>query len=125
MSSLHEVRWRLRTEQLEALADWLSGEERPVPEEVEEQAVRLLAAAALLLGQHEVNKRGQCKFCGWTRWKWRFWHRRPRCTVFQALDRAMREELDVVWWELFAATGREVSLEEVREWVDLRATDTA
>ncbi len=37
----------------------------------------------------------------------------------------MREELDVVWWELFAATGREVSLEEVREWVDLRATDTA
>lgn len=117
MSSLHEVRWRLLTEQLEALADWLSGEDPPVPETVEEQAVRLLAAVALLLRQHEVNKRGQCKFCGWTRWKWRFWHQRPRCTVFQKIDRSMSEGLDVVWWELFAATRHKVSLAEVREWV--------
>ncbi|MGH4015793.1 MAG: hypothetical protein ACRDSL_18100, partial [Pseudonocardiaceae bacterium] len=99
MSSLHEVRWRLLTEQLEALTDWLSSAEQPEPEAVEEQAVRLLGAAVLLLRQHAVNKRGQCTFCGWTRWKWRFWRPRPRCTVYRSVDFVMSQGVEVVWWE--------------------------
>lgn len=121
MSSLHEVRWRLLTEQLDALTDWLSEEVEPEPHAVEEQAVRLLATAVQLLRQHAVNKRGQCKFCGWTRWKWRFWRRRRPCTVYRTVDRALGQGLDVVWWELFAASGREVRLGEARQWVADRA----
>ncbi|MCA1673324.1 MAG: hypothetical protein LC799_14370 [Actinobacteria bacterium] len=97
MNSPHEVRWRLLTEKLDALTDWLSGEKEPESHAVEEQAVRLLAAAVQLVTQHAVNKRGQCRFCGWTRWKWRFWRRRRRCTVYQIVDRALRQGLDVVW----------------------------
>ncbi|MCA1606054.1 MAG: hypothetical protein LC775_11430, partial [Acidobacteria bacterium] len=88
--------------------DWLGGDEPSESVVVEEQTLRLLAAAVVLLGQHVVNKRGQCKFCGWTRWKWRFWRRRRKCTVFQAVDRAMTQGLDVVWWEVLNSVGREV-----------------
>lgn len=107
-------------EQLEQWVRGLSGEEPVEPVVVEEQLARLLMSTVRLLKHHEVNGRGQCRFCGWTRWKRRIWHRRPRCTVFQAVDRATSEGLDVVWWELFAACGREVGLGEVREWVEGR-----
>jgi hypothetical protein len=40
--------------------------------------------------------------------------------VYQALDRATTECLDVVWWELFTASGRHVSLAETREWMKSR-----
>jgi hypothetical protein len=118
MTTVWETRHRLLVEQLEQWVDWLSGEEPIEQAAVEEQAVRLLAAVVLLLEQHAVNKRGQCRFCGWTKWKRRFWNRRRRCTVFQAADRAMRQGLDVVWWELFNSVGRGVRLDEVRRWVE-------
>jgi len=79
------------------------------PELLEALTVQLLTPVVMLLQQHMVNNRGQCKFCGWTRWKWRFWRRRRRCTVFQALDLAMGHGLDVAWWQLFASVGNEVS----------------
>ena len=122
MSNVWETRCRLLVEQLEQWVDWLSDTEPIEPAAVEELTVRLLVGNVKLLKQHAVNKRGQCKFCGWTRWRWRFWRRRRRCTVCQALDRAMNEGLDVVWWELFTATGRERSLGEVREWLSARST---
>ena len=56
----------------------------------------------MLLREHRTNKRGQCQFCGWTRRARRFWHRRPRCTVYRALDFAFRERLDTVWRQLLA-----------------------
>lgn len=124
MSNVWGTRYRLLVERLEERVEWLSGEEPLEPEKVEEQGLRLLNAAVALLRQHEVNKRGQCQFCGWTRWKWRFWRARPRCTVFRALDRAMGQGMDVVWWELFNGVGREVGLDEVRGWVKGRASDT-
>jgi hypothetical protein len=83
------------------------------PVVLEEWIVKLLATVLMLLRQHHVNKRGQCRFCGWTTWKWRFWRRR-RCTVCVALDYAMMQSLDVVWWKVFVELGREVSLEDVR-----------
>lgn len=97
--------------------EWLSGEEPTEPTAVRELTVRLLTGVVTLLKQHEVNKRGQCKFCGWTKWYWRLWRPRRRCTVFQAADRAMHEGIEVVWWELFGSLGRQVELERVREWL--------
>ena len=107
-------------EQFEQWAERLSNDEPAEAEVVKELAVRLLAMAAILLRQHAVNKGGQCKFCGGTRWGLRVWHRRPRCSVYGALDFAMRQGLDVVWWRLFESVGRSVSLEEVRGWMEER-----
>jgi len=110
MTTVWQTRYRLLLEELEQWMDWLGGNEPRESVVVEEQALRLLTAAVVLLGQHAVNKRGQCKFCGRTRWKWRFWRRRRKCTVFQAVDRAMTQGIDVVWWEVLVACGREVEL---------------
>jgi len=120
MTTVWKTRHRLLVEKLEEWADWLGGDEPRESVVVEERALRLLAAAVVLLAQHAVNKRGQCKFCRWTRWKWRFLRRRRKCTVFQALDRAMAQGVDVVWWEVLVSVGRDVELGEVREWVEGR-----
>lgn len=124
MSSVWETRSRLLREELQKLAEWLSDDAPRAPAALEEQVVRLLAAAIMLLRQHQVNKRGQCQFCGWTRWKWRFWRRRRRCTVHQVLELAMGQSLDVVWWRLFETVGRKRNLAEVRTWVAGKAADT-
>ena len=115
---MQEVRHRLLCEQLEQWVERLSGDESIESEIVKELAVRLLAMAAMLLRQHAVSKRGQCKSCGWTRREWGFWRGRPRCSVYVALDFAMRQGLDVVWWQLFESVGKHVSLEEVRVWME-------
>lgn len=112
VGNIWETRNLLLLEQLECLTEKLGGEEPMEPTEVEEQAVRLLASAVMLLRLHRVNKRGQCKYCGWTRWAWRFWYRRPRCTVRMSLDFAMRQPLHWVWWQLSHSTGPEVKLED-------------
>ena len=102
MSNVWQTRYRLLLEQLEALADQLSANE-PIPQPViEDQTVRLLASAVMLLRQHHVNKRGQCNYCGWTGRTWRLWHRRPQRTVHLALDFAMGQPLDLVWRRLLA-----------------------
>lgn len=107
-------------EHFEELAEKLSGERPILPEILEDLVVQLLTPALTLLRQHTMNKRGQCKFCGWTRWKWRFWRRRRPCTVFQALDLAMRHGPAIAWWQLFASIGNEVSLADVRELLSKR-----
>lgn len=114
--SLWETRYRQISEQLEELAEWLSGAKSVAPAAHEEWTVRLLAAVLMLLRQHHVNKRGQCRFCGWTRWNWRFWRRRRRCTVYAALDHLMGQSLDVVWWKVFEGFGQEASLADLRRW---------
>lgn len=78
MSNVWATRYRLLCEHCEELAKKLSGEQPMTPEVLEDLVVLLLTPALTLLRQHTMNKRGQCKFCGWTRWKWRFWRRR-RC----------------------------------------------
>lgn len=120
MSNVWGTRHRVLCEQLEEPAKRLGGGKPMAPEVLEELVVRLLTPAVMLLRNHVVNKRGQCKFCGWTRWRWRVWRRRRRCTVFRALDLAMRQRLDVAWWQLFASIGNEASLAEVREWLSER-----
>lgn len=113
---MEEIRYRLLVEQLQQWVERLSKTEQREPEAVNELAVRLLTMALMLLRQHSVNKRGQCQYCGWSRWSWRLRIRRPRCTVGSALDFAMKQELAVVWWWMFDGMGSQVSLEEVREW---------
>lgn len=120
MTNVWQTRYRLLLEQLAELVDLLCGA-GPMAPALRERTVRLLATAMMLLTQHQINQRGQCKFCGWTRLATRFWHRRPRCTVYRALDLAMTQPLDVVWWRLLESVGRELSLEEVRDWIEERA----
>ncbi|MGH4007557.1 MAG: hypothetical protein ACRDTH_05210 [Pseudonocardiaceae bacterium] len=86
------------------------------PAALEGWTVQLLATVLMLLRQHHINKRGQCRLCGWTRWTWRFWRRRRRCTVYTALDQAIGQGLDVVWWKVFDGLGQQVSLADVRQW---------
>jgi hypothetical protein len=100
--------------------EWLSGGEPQQPAVLEERIVELLATVLILLRQHHINPRGQCRFCGATRWQWRFGHRRRRCTVYAALDYAMGQSADVLWWEVFEGSEQGVSLEEVRDWVEER-----
>ncbi|MGH3795061.1 MAG: hypothetical protein ACRDSP_09240 [Pseudonocardiaceae bacterium] len=114
MSTVWGTRYRLLRERLDQWADQLSAAQ---PTECTEHTVRLLAAVTMLIGQHQVNKRGQCRWCGWTRWTWRFWHRRPQCTVFRALSFVLGQGVDVVWWQLFNSVGRKCTLAEIREWV--------
>lgn len=117
MRYVWEVRHRLLLEQLEQWVTKLSGVEPVEPEKVQELAVRLLATAVMLLKQHEVNRQGRCQYCGRQRWNWRFWKRRPRCTVGSALGFTMEQELAVVWWRLFGSVGKQTSLREVRTWM--------
>lgn len=117
MSNVWQTQCRLLLELLEALGWRLSGEEKVPSEVVEEQAVRLLTGVLMLLRQHEINKRGQCRFCGWSRKIWNFWRRRPRCTVYRNLNFVMNQGCDGVWWQLFENLGRRTSLDEMRKWV--------
>jgi hypothetical protein len=81
-------------EQLEELSGKLRSEEQVEPAALEEQTVRLLAGMVTLLKQHNVNKRGQCQYCCGRTWRW--WRRRPQCTVYVSLDFAIRQPLDMV-----------------------------
>lgn len=117
MSGVQEIRHRLLFEQLERWVEKLSGEEPVEPEVVKELAVRFLAMAVMLLRQHRVSKRGRCRFCGWSTWRWQFWCRSPRCPVFRSVDLTVGQGLDVVWWQLLGSMGQEVRLEEVRKWI--------
>ncbi len=116
MSNVWETRSRLFLEDLEKLVEWLSGDAPIASDELEEQTVRLLAVTVMLLRQHQLNKRGQCQFCG-SMWTWRLRRRQQRCTFHQALDLVMSQSLDVVWWLMFESVGQEWSLAEVRAWV--------
>jgi hypothetical protein len=96
VSNVWGTRHRLLLERFEQLANQLSDDKPKEPAALEEQTLRLLAAAITLLRQHRVNKRGQCNYCKWSGWwAWRFW-RRPQCTVYRSFDFAMRQPLDVV-----------------------------
>lgn len=111
---------RLFDGELEATLYRVVGDEPTDLAIAEEQTVQLLAAVAGLLRQHYVNKRGQCNFCGWTRWWLRGCRRRPQCTVFRNLSFAMGQPLDVVLWHVFAIFDNNTTLEEVREWIEQR-----
>ena len=63
MSNVWETRYRLLLERFEELADRLTTEQPIATADLEEQTVRLLAAVVMLLRQHKLNKRGQCRFC--------------------------------------------------------------
>jgi len=123
-SGAPEVWYRLFREQLEELADRLSGKKSVSPVKTENQIVQLLAVAAILLRQHHVNRRGQCQLCWSSRWKWRPWNRRPPCTVYRTASFIMGQGLDEVWCRLFESLGKEWSLADVREWLKARALDT-
>lgn len=120
MGNVWGMRYRLYLEELEAIADRLSDGRPIAPVFAEEQLVQLVAIVASLLRQHEVNKRGRCRFCDWTRWAWRFWRRRPPCTVFRAVGFVLDQPLHMAWWQVFETFDRTTSLPQVREWVEQR-----
>ncbi len=104
-------------QQYEKLVNQLSGTEAPGQVPVEEQAVRLLTGAVLVLRQHKPNKRGRCWACAAPGRVWRWWLRRPTCAVYRDLSFAMSQRIDVVWWQLLESMGRSASLEQVRQWL--------
>lgn len=63
-----------------------------------EQTRRLLIASYVVLQMHQVNKRGQCRYC-WHR-AWWPWHRKP-CTVYLTFKMAMTQPIKFVlgWME--------------------------
>jgi hypothetical protein len=99
VNNVWQTRHRLMLEQLEELADRLRTGQQVAPAVLEEQAVRLLAGVVMLLRQHQLNKRGQCRFCVAPR-RWQFWQRWPQCAVYRTIDFVMRQPLDVVWQQL-------------------------
>jgi hypothetical protein len=123
VNNVWETRHRLFLEELQKLVEWLSSDAPRVPVALEERTVRLLAMIVILLRQHQINKRGQCQYCGRTRWMWQFWRRRRRCTVHQALNLGMGQSLDVVWWRVFESVERKLTLAEVRSWLTKREAD--
>jgi len=126
MSNVWGTRYRLREEELARWVHWLSGEKPWQQAVLDERIVRLLATVLILLREHHVNRRGQCRFCRATRWTWRFWYRRRRCTVYRALDHTMGQSPDVLWWTLFGTVASGMSLMDVREWLaERRDKETA
>lgn len=123
VNSVHQVRHRQLQEEFKELADQLSGEKEVSPAKIENQIVQALALAAILLRQHHVNNRGQCKFCTWPRWKWKFWSRRPLCTVYRTASFVMSQELDEVWQQLLDSLGKECDLIETRRWLKEKTFD--
>jgi len=81
---------RLLVEQLEDLLVGKHGTD----DLTEEQATRLLAAAYVLLQEHQVDKRGRCRLCR-SRSGWWPWHRKP-CTVYRTFTVAMTQPIGVV-----------------------------
>ena len=93
MSNVWETRYRLLLEQLESLANQVSGQE-PIAHAVpSDQIVRVLTGVVMLLRQHRVNTQGKCHYCGR---RWQFWQKQPQCTVYRCLDFALRQPLHVV-----------------------------
>jgi hypothetical protein len=97
VSTVWETRYRLLMETLEnivaGLGDTAPGTSSP---ESNNQTVRVIVGVLTLLKQHRVNKRGQCRYCGWTRWYWRLWRARPQCTVVRSLDFVLRQPVELV-----------------------------
>ena len=116
MSNVWETRCSLILERLEKLADRLRSGEPIAPSTLEEQTVRLLAGVVMSLRQHNVNKRGQCRFCTARHRTWRFWRRLP-CTVYRNMSFVMGQGIAEVWWQLLENLGRPANLDDVQKWV--------
>jgi hypothetical protein len=91
VTSAHETQHRLWAEQLGSLLDGKHGSR----ELTTEQTRRLMIAAYVVLRQHQVGKRGQCRLCCRCRSWW--WARRRRtCTVYLTFEVAMNQPIDIV-----------------------------
>jgi len=88
--SVWETQHRLLAEQLE---DFLVGK-HGTNDLTQDQATRLIAAAYVLLQEHQVNKRGKCRLCR-SRSAWRPWHRRP-CTIYRVFTVVMTQPIKIV-----------------------------
>lgn len=100
MSNVWQTRHRLMLQQLEKLADQLRNKEPIAPAVLEEQTVRLVVGAIMLLSQHTVNKRGQCQYCRRAKRIWRLWRRRPKCTVYRVFSFALTQRPETLWRRL-------------------------
>ena len=94
MSTARQTQHRLWAEQLRSLLDGKHGSR----ELDTEQTRRLVIAAYVVLQMHQINERGQCRYC-WrsTWWPWR----RHTCTVYLTFSVAMTQPIKLVrdWLE--------------------------
>jgi len=94
VSSVGQAQHRLWAEQLESLLSGRHGSR----ELTAEQTRRSVIAAYVVLQLHQVNKRGQCRYC-WRSTRWP--RRRKPCTVYLTFKVAMTQPLKIVlgWME--------------------------
>lgn len=89
MTSARETQHRLWAEQLGSLLAGKHGSR----ELTTEQTRRLMIAAYVVLQEHQVDKRGQCRYCRRsTWWPWR----RKTCTVHVTFKVAMQQPINIV-----------------------------
>lgn len=73
----------------------------------DDDVVRLVCAAYVLVRQHSVDKRGRCRHCYYRSHLWGS-RRRKSCTVHAALSVAMNQPLGTVWKWLEDWSGQSV-----------------
>jgi hypothetical protein len=117
-----EVQYERFLQVLNELADRLSVKQILSPEATNDHIVQVIAVVAILIHQHQVDKRGQCRLCVRPGW-WKFWSRRPLCRVYRTTSFIMSQGLDTAWWQLFDRAGKSWNLGEVREWMKSRQLD--
>lgn len=113
-------------EQLHQLVTWLETDEQEHPElfgshDEYEWLLRLSAITLSLLTRRKVDDRGRCEWCqrprrGWHRFVPR-WSGQSTCRVLQVAESAAESKVDVLWWRVFGLRGDDITLDEVRVWL--------
>jgi hypothetical protein len=118
--------------QLDLLITWLEygDEERPTlfgSRDEYEWLLRLSALTRSLLTRHQTDEEGRCRRCREPRkrvWGWVPGRRMP-CQVLSRTSFFATSELDVVWWRALSMRGDEITLDEVRAWLNASPDDQA
>lgn len=111
--------------QLDALITWLECDSDERPElfgsrDEYEWLLRLSGIVRSLLTRHRADANGLCRRCrepsravgGWIP------QRRMPCRVLARAGFFASSDLDVVWWQVLSLRGDDISLDEVRAWLD-------
>src|SRR5262245_6085520 len=118
--------------QLGLLVTWLEcgGEERPElfsSRDEYEWLLRLSTITRSLLARHQTDDQGRCRRCRERRQRLRDWMPR-RLRPCQVLSRASffaTSELDVVWWRALSMRGDDITLDDVRAWLNSSPDSTS
>lgn len=111
--------------QLDTLVTWLECGDGERPElfgsrDEYEWLLRLAGVANSLVTRHRTDTEGRCRRCREPRKGVRGWiiPRRIPCRVLAKTSFFATSEIDVVWWQALSLRGDDITLDEVRSWLD-------